>query len=361
MNTVCVDLQALCRNYLAVQAIIGDSCRLMAVVKADGYGHGMLEAALVLQKVGVSCFGVGTAGEGRCLRQNGINGQIVVLLGGCERDVELLVQYRLEPVVSDYVQLAYLQRVVQTALPVHVKVDCGMGRLGFSPQEMIQVCTKIRESSLVIAGVMSHFPVADEDVELSRKQAELFARTVEDLRGSGVEFTAHMANSAAVFGGLAFYEMVRVGLALYGCLPLMAPQFGQTSLEPVMTVKSRVLQVKQVPAGTGISYGLTQQTRRDSRLAVIGIGYADGFPRLLSGCGQVLVGGSRAQIIGRVCMNMTVVDVTDIDAVECGAEVVVLGRQGEDEISAAEIAEWAGTINYEILCSLGNLNSRVYV
>ena len=361
MNSVCIDLQALCRNTEIVQEKIGTSCQLMAVVKADGYGHGMVEVAATLQDVGLSCFGVGTAVEGQCLRQNGIIARIVVLSGGCDLDIDLLMQYRLEPVVADHSQLIRLQRDIQVALPVHVKVDCGMGRLGFSPQEMVQVCADISKSSLVLAGVMSHFPVADEDVELSRKQAELFGQTVKRIRASGCMCTAHMANSAAVLGGMAAHEMVRVGLALYGYTPSNHPQFKGVFLEPVMRVKSTVLQVKPVSAGTGISYGLTQQTRRDSILAVIGIGYADGFPRSLSGCGQVLIGGQRAAIIGRVCMNMIVVDVTDIDAVSCGDEVVVVGRQGDGEISATEVAGWAGTINYEILCALGNLNPRIYV
>ncbi|MDA3972390.1 MAG: alanine racemase [Desulfobulbaceae bacterium] len=360
MNTVRVDIQALCRNYKTIQALIGADCQVMAVVKADGYGHGMVEVAGALQGVGADCFGVGTAREGLRLRKAGVTGRIVVLLGDCGVSPEILTQYQLEPVVCDHKQLAELQDEVSGVLPIHLKIDCGMGRLGFSPGEIVQVCNDIGSSSLIIAGVMSHFPVADEDRELSKEQADLFAETVHQIHALGIKPLAHMANSAAILAGLVSHGMARAGLALYGYSPSSDPGFSQTVLEPVMTVCSTVLQVKEVPAGTGISYGLSQQTRRDSRLAVIAMGYADGFSRALSGCGQVLISGQFARVIGRVCMNMTVVDVTDIDSVECGDEVVVLGRQGENEISATEIADLTHTINYEILCTLGNLTPRSY-
>lgn len=361
MNTVCIDLQALAQNYHHLQDKIGDARQLMAVVKADGYGHGMIEVARALQGVGARCFGVGTTREGICLRQHGITGRIVVLLGGCGESIADLSKYELEPVVSNQVQLARLQEQDVTGLPIHLKVDCGMGRLGFSPGEIVQVCTDIMSTSLVIAGLMSHFPVADEDRTLTLKQANSFAEIVKKIHALGIQPLTHMANSAAILGNIAPHDMARAGIALYGCSPSSQPEFSQMVLEPVMTVKSTVLQVKSVPAGTGVSYGLTERTTRDSLLAVVGIGYADGYPRALSSCGEMLIDGQRAAIMGRVCMNMTVVDVTDIDSVKCGDEVVVLGRQGTDEVSATEIADRAKTINYEILCTLGNLNPRVFL
>lgn len=361
MNAVLVDLQALKRNYQALQTRVGSRCQLMAVVKADGYGHGMVEVAGALQNAGADCFGVGTASEGIRLRKAGITGRVVVLLGGCGESRDVLSRYQLEPVVCDHTQLAELCSEGGAPLPIHLKIDCGMGRLGFSPREIVQVCQDIVPSSLVIAGVMSHFPVADDDFQLSREQEQLFTEIVQRIRALAIEPLAHMANSAAILAGLVSHEMARAGLALYGYAPSTHPDLLKTHLEPIMTVRSTVLQVKKVPAGTGISYGLTQQTRRESTLAVIAIGYANGFPRALSGCGQVLIGGEFAPIIGRVCMNMTVVDVTDVDSVQCGDEVVVLGRQGENEISATDIADCAHTINYEILCTLGNLNPRSYV
>ena len=361
MNTVCIDLQALRHNYQQLQAKIGSERQLMAVVKADGYGHGMIEVARVLQAIGAHCFGVGTVVEGKRLRLHGITGRIVVLLGGCGESIADLSEYDLEPVVSNRVQLARLQEQATSGLAIHVKVDCGMGRLGFASDEIVQVCTDIMSSSLVIAGLMSHFPVADEDRSLTLAQAHTFAKIVKDVRALGVQPLAHMANSAAILGDIAVHDMARVGISLYGCFP--ATQFASSSvaLQPVMTVKSTVLQVKPVPAGTGVSYGLTQQTKRDSLLAVVGIGYADGYPRMLSECGAMLIGGKRAPIMGRVCMNMTVVDVTDLDTVKCGDDVIVLGKQGADEISATDIADWAGTINYEILCTLGNLSPKVFL
>ena len=361
MNTVCIDLQALRHNYQQLQDKIGSGRQLMAVVKADGYGHGMVEVAGVLQATGAQCFGVGTVVEGKRLRLHGITGRIVVLLGGCGESIADLSEYELEPVVSNRVQLARLQEEATSGLAIHVKVDCGMGRLGFAIDEIVQVCTDIMSSSLVIAGIMSHFPVADEDQTLTLAQAHTFTEIVKDVRALGIQPLVHMANSAATLGNIAIHDMVRVGIALYGCFPANPSASSPVVLQPVMTVKSTVLQVKSVPAGTGVSYGLTQQTKRDSVLAVVGIGYADGYPRMLSECGEMLIGGKRASIIGRVCMNMTVVDVTNLDTVKCGDEVIVLGKLGADEISATDIADWAGTINYEILCTLGNLSPKVFL
>lgn len=352
MNSACIDLQALRRNYQQLQGEIGQGCQLMAVVKADGYGHGMLEVAAALQQVGAVWYGVGTVCEGKRLRLHGITGRIVVLLGGCDGSVADLYEYELEPVVATLSQLDRLQEQGIPRVAIHLKVDCGMGRLGFAPQEIVSVCAALGDRPFEIAGLMSHFPVADEDLRLTGQQAELFRQLILDVRGLGITPLAHIANSAAMRAGIACNDMVRVGIALYDGLA--------ADLMSVMTVKSRVLQVKQVPAGTGISYGLTVHVKRDSILAVVGIGYADGYPRALSGCGEMLIDGRRVAVLGRVCMNMTVVDVTDLGLVECGDEVTVLGRQGEDEISATEIADWAGTINYEILCALGNLNPRVF-
>ncbi len=361
MNIAHINLQALGRNYQAMQEKVGVDCQLMAVVKSDGYGHGAVEVAGALQGVGATCFGVGTVAEGKALRQNGVTGRIVVLFGGCDGNVAELNQYELEPVVSSPAQLLDLQKNGQPGLPVHLKVDCGMGRLGFKSDEIVQVCRDIEESPFVIGSVMSHFPMADTDSEISKEQADFFAEIVRDIHALGLNPLTHMANSAAILSDISCHEMVRTGLALYGCFPSERPEIKQVILEPVMSVTSTVLQVKQVPAGTGVSYGLTQCVERESLLAVVGVGYADGYPRSLSGRGVMLVGGARAPIIGRVCMNMVVVDVTDIPSVEYGDEVVVLGKQGENEITATEIAGWATTISYEILCTLGNLNSRVYV
>lgn len=362
MATAHVDLQALRQNYQRLQDRIGDGCQFMAVVKADGYGHGMLAVAAALQEVGADWFGVGTVAEGKRLRLHGITGRIVILLGNCDWSVAELASYKLEPVVSDGAQLACLLAQAPEELAIHLKIDCGMGRLGFGPEYVVAVCRKLGKSPLVLASLMSHFPVADTDIALSLEQERLFNQVIKEVRGLGLNPMVHMANSAAVLGGIAFFDMVRVGLALYGYAPSKKePEGEKVVLEPVMRVTSRVLQVKAVPIGTGISYGLSQKTERDSILAVIDIGYADGFPRALSGCGQVLIGGEFAKVIGRVCMNMIVVDVTDIASVTCGDEVVVIGRQGERKISATDIATWAGTINYEILCTLGNLNPREYV
>lgn len=367
MNVVRIDRQAILRNYQAIRAQVGSQAQVMAVIKADGYGHGMVEMATSLQAAGARYFGVASVDQGIALRQAGINGRLVVFLGGAGEEISAMYTYSLEPVIFDGDQFAEFSAAAATlpgSLAVHLKVDCGMGRLGFKPEEAFAWSEKIHNApGLKLVGVMSHFPSADVDGELTRSQNEIFGRCVETVQASGAKVMAHTANSAATLRGREFYwDMVRPGLALYGCYPSADPQWQRTPLVPVMTVASSVVQVEDAPADKGISYGHLDKTRRPSRLAVLPIGYADGFSRLLSGgIGQVLIRGQRAPIMGRVCMNVTVVDVTDIPGARRGDEVIIMGRQGNDQISADEIAAWMGTISYEVLCLLGNNMPRQYI
>ncbi|MBU0681103.1 MAG: alanine racemase [Proteobacteria bacterium] len=367
MNIVRVDREAMRRNYQAIKAHVGREVEVMAVIKADGYGHGMVEMALTLQGAGVRHFGIATVEQGIALRQAGIKGQLVILLGGRAEEISTMQSHSLEPVIFDSDQFAEFSAVagqLPGRLAVHLKIDCGMGRLGFKPEEAFAWSEKIKASAgLKLVGVMSHFPSADGDLDLTRHQNEIFGRCVETVRASGASIKAHIANSAATLRGKEFcWDMVRPGLALYGCYPSPDPLWQRTPLVPVMSVVSTIVQVEDAPADKGISYGHIDRTRRPSRLAVLPIGYADGFSRSLSaGVGKVLIRGRRAPIIGRVCMNVTVVDVTDIPEACRGDEVIILGRQGNEQISADEIAGWMGTISYEVLCLLGNNMKRQYI
>lgn len=367
MNVVRIDREALRRNYQAIKAQVGGQTQVLAVIKADGYGHGMLDAARILQAAGSRHFAVATVEQGIALRQAGITGRLVILLGGMAKDIPAMQNHRLEPVLFDRDQFSEFSTALSTSssrLSVHLKVDCGMGRLGFPPQEVFAWSEKIQGiAGLDLVGIMSHFPVADEDLELTLHQNEIFAQCVERVRASGAKVEAHIANSAATLRGRDFYwDMVRPGLALYGCYPSSDPQWQRTPLLPVMTVASTIVQVEDAPVDKGISYGHIERTKRPSRLAILPIGYADGFLRSLSGgVGQVLVRGQRAPIIGRVCMNVTVVDVTDIPEARRGDEVIIMGCQGDEQITADEIAAWMGTISYEVLCLLGNSIRRQYI
>ncbi len=367
MNVVRIDREAIRRNYQAIQAHVGSQTQVMAVIKADGYGHGMVEMAAILQVAGVRHFGIATVEQGIALRQAGIDGSLLVLLGGTVDEIQAMHRHSLEPVIFDGCQFDEFSAAASNLpgrLRVHLKVDCGMGRLGFKPEEVLSWSAKIQGAAgLDLVGIMSHFPSADVDVELTRRQNEVFGRCVETVRGSGAKVVAHIANSPATLRDKEFYwDLVRPGLALYGCYPSSDPQLHRTPLVPVMTVASTIVQVEDAPADKGISYGHIDKTSRPSRLAVLPMGYADGFLRSLSGgVGQVLIRGKRAPIMGRVCMNVTVVDVTDIPEARRGDEVIIMGRQGNEQISADEIATWMGTISYEVLCLLGNNIQRHYI
>lgn len=367
MNVARIDRRAFCRNYQALQTRVGGRAQVMAVIKADGYGHGMVELAVSLQAVGADCFGIATVEQGVVLRRAGVTGRLVVFLGGAASELETMQAHGLEPALFDadqFHQFAAAAATLPAPLSVHLKVDCGMGRLGFQPEDTDFWCRKIAAApGLKLVGVMSHFPSADFDAEITRSHNRLFGRCVEKIRAQGLEVEAHIANSAATLRGQEYHwDLVRPGLALYGCYPSADPGWRQTPLEPVMSVVSTIVQVEDAPADKGISYGHIDKTRRPSRLAVLPMGYADGLSRHLSGgVGQVLIHGCRAPIMGRVCMNVTVVDVTDIAAVRRGDEVVVMGCQGDERISADDIAAWMGTISYEVLCLFGNSLPRLYI
>jgi alanine racemase len=363
-----IDLDALGHNCRVLQHLLGAGTKMLAVVKSDSYGHGMIPVARTLHQQGVRAFGVAEVQEGVMLRQAGISGDIVVFLGTGPDSLADVAQHGLQPVVFDREQVAEISRFACAAgsrLGVHLKVDTGMGRLGILPAEVAGFVSFLQEQKGVyLAGVMSHFPRADmADSEPCREQNRLFAGVLKragSAEGSGA--VAHIANSAALFRYPDMHwDMVRPGIALYGCYAGDGAWAGKDMLQPVMSFKSRIIQVKEVPAGTGVSYGYTYVTGRPSRLAVLPVGYNDGYLRALSNRAEVLVRGQRAPQRGRICMNVTMIDVTDIPGVCAGDEVTLMGMQQGGRISAEEVADWMGTINYEVLCLFGNSNSRVYL
>ena len=378
MDTACagatqvlVDLKALCHNYRLLQERAGGEAALMAMVKADGYGHGMIECARALAAVGCRHFAVAELAEGVALRRAGVQGLILVQFGCPDQEAagQFLV-HDLTPVVTDLATIQTLSQVATDAgrtLAVHLKVDSGMGRLGVLPEEAADYVQAIQDApGLRLTGVMSHFPRADEaDAEQTREQDARFTRLCDAL-GEPLADLAHIANS----GGLLYWSkscrsLARPGIALYGYYPDgaggRAREQGET-LQPVMSVQTRLLQVKEVATGVGISYGHAFVTSRPTRLGVLPIGYANGYLRGLVGKAEVLVRGRRVPVIGRICMNLCMVDLTDCGHdLAVGEPVVVLGQQGEGEITADEIASWLGTISYEVLCLLGNNNQRQFL
>lgn len=367
-NRIRIDLSGLESNYRLISSRAGLNIPVMAMVKADGYGHGMVRAAQAFARCGCAVFGVAELREAVVLRQGGVGGDIYVTIGFDTDEVDALFEYQLTPVIYSHEAARALSAGALARgreIGVHIKVDTGMGRLGIFPAELpafLDVLSGLE--GLKISGVMSHFPESDDPESKSTKSAlHAFSPPCRELqnRFSGI---CHIANSGAVLNfPEARCDMVRAGIALYGYHPAGegAARDMTDLLVPAMSFYTRILQVKTFPAGTGISYGHTFRTKRVTRIAVIPVGYEDGYSRALSNKGQVLVHGQRAPVCGRICMNMCMVDVTDIKDPVPGDEVVLLGRQGIESISADDIARRIDSISYEVLCMLGNNNQREYI
>ena len=359
-----VDVAALEHNLARVrEQLAGSGARAMAVVKADAYGHGAEEVSRVLEGAGVDWLGVALLEEGAKIRRAGVEIPILVLGTARPAKMGLYARYRLTPAVSSLAEVARWrdwtagQREPQ---PIHLKVDTGMGRLGVAMEEVPRALEILRgHPGLRLAGMFSHFGDAD-DLESPRNTAQedrfasvLALLTPEEREGALI----HMANSAAALHRPGSrHALARLGLAIYG----LDPAGRGTDLRPVMSVRARIVHLKEVPAGTALSYSGRTVTRRRSRIAVVPVGYADGYAWRLTGKAEALVRGRRVPLAGSVTMDMTLLDVTDTGA-ELGEEVVLLGRQGSEEVTATELATHAGTISWEILCHLGLRLPRRYV
>ena len=370
LNRIEISRAALRHNFRLCRRKAGRA-GIMPMVKADGYGHGIVECARLFAAEGAAAFGVAEAREGVVLRRAGIEVPVFVLVGMVPAVIPAVLEYRLTPVMVDGEILSELSRQAQAAgleVGLHIKVDAGMGRQGCLPSELPGLVRRVRElPGLRLEGLMAHFPMADE-VD-SANTPEVFTRFTAAVSGVVDElprgYRLHIANSGGLFHfNQTCLDLARPGIVLYGCYPEGEPHLPAAGEEllPAMRFISQVIQVRTVPAGTGLGYGQTRTTARTTRLAVLPVGYEDGYLRKLSNRAAVLVHGRRVPVVGRVSMNLTLADVTDIPGeVRQGDEVVLLGRQGEEEITADEIASWMETISYEVLCLLGNLNERIYV
>ncbi|MFQ5902465.1 MAG: alanine racemase [Candidatus Binatia bacterium] len=361
-----IDFEALRWNFRQVRKKVGSGVKILSVVKANAYGHGACEVTKTLADGGSDAFGVATLEEGIELRRGGIQSPILILAGVYPEQMNQLLQNKLTPVGCEPEVLHRLEALARRrgrSLSFHLKVDTGMGRIGLLASEIDSWLPELAKlKALKLEGVFSHLSQA-ESVEGSytQSQLEIFRHVVKRLRDEGYDPPlVHLANSAAVITlPSSHFTMVRPGLMLYGIHP--SPEMvGQVALKPVLSWKTRILQLKRLPKGSSISYGRTFVTERESLIATLPVGYADGYHRLLSNRGAVLVRGERAPIVGRVCMDLTTVDVTDIRGVEQGDEVVLLGEQGEGTISADEMARWADTISYEILTSISARVPRIH-
>lgn len=361
-----INLEALRWNFRQVRKKVGPQVKILSVVKADAYGHGATKVAKILAASGSDGFGVATLEEGIELREGGIRSPVLILAGFYPAQLEQLLINKLTPVVCEMDGLCRLEVLARrrgVSLKFHLKIDTGMGRIGFPASGVDSWLPEVSElKALKLEGVFSHFSHAENvGGSYSQNQLALFRRVIQRLRGAGYDPPLiHLANSAAVITlPSAHFTMVRPGLMLYGIHP--CPEMAEkVSLKPVLSWRSRILQLKRLPKGSSISYGQTFVTQRESLIATLPVGYADGFHRLLSNRGAVLVREERAPIVGRVCMDLTMIDVTDIRGVQQGDEVVLLGKQGADQISADEMARWAETISYEIFTSISARVPRIH-
>jgi alanine racemase len=362
-----IDLAALERNLRLIRASLPPHMRYVAVVKADAYGHGLPQTVARLMHAGADLFAVANLSEAEAIRELGPGWPILLLSPLLPEEDRYLAEHDLAATVSTEDEVARFDAVGRAAgrpVSVHLKIDTGMGRLGVWHERAPELYLKIRDAGHVrLAGVFTHFSSPDDDPAFTSEQRRRFLAALQRCDGLSLDgLFIHADNSAGIetLPGGSPFNAVRVGLLQFGVLPHPNSLLAQVHTEPVFSFHTRVGIVKDLPRGTGISYGRTHLLPRDSRVAVLTAGYGDGLPRAASNRAQVLVRGRRCPVLGRVTMDQTVVDVTDVPGVESGDEVVLVGRQQGAEISLAEFSRWADTIPWETLCSVTKRVPRIY-
>ena len=364
-----VDLDAIASNMKAMKALLPEQTGMLGVVKADAYGHGAVPVARAIEPY-VSGFAAATAEEAVQLRKAGLKGLILVLGVPFPEDFEDLIRWEIRPAVFEWEQAEALSRLAllcHKVLPIHLAVDTGMSRIGMKPgEEALELVKRVScLKGIRIEGIFTHFSRADEkDLSCTEEQLKAFEAFDRQLREQGIPIPLrHCSNSAAIVGGLSSnqLELCRAGIALYGLYPSGEVRKDLAALTPALELISCVSCLRDIGPGTAVSYGGTFVADRPMRIATIPVGYGDGYPRSLSGKGAVLIHGQRAPILGRICMDQFMVDVSHIPDVRNFDEAVLLGFQGGEHISAEEIAEVSGGFHYEILCGLNKRIPRVYI
>ncbi len=358
-----INLKNLGYNFRQIRKLVAPGTRIMVTIKADAYGHGLIPVAQKLVECGVDCFGVASIDEGVLLREAGITIPILILGAVLKTDVEPIFDYDLTATVCEpQVARALDARASGTGKPVsvHVKIDTGMGRIGVLHQEAGVFVRKLNALKNVrLEGIFTHFAFADMDKDFTQYQIGLFNKLLDELKRSGISIPlVHAANSMGVIEhGRSHFNMVRPGIVIYGLHP---KDNIDIKLKPVLSLKTKVVFVKKVPSGCGVSYGHEYVTGKPTRIATMPIGYGDGYPRNLSNQAPVLIRGKRFTVCGRICMDQMMVDIGDF-SVKVGDTAVLIGSQGKETITVEELASLSGTIPYEIVCGLGSRIPRIYV
>jgi alanine racemase len=362
-----IDLTAFERNLKRIQAALPGQMRYMAVVKADAYGHGMPQIVRRLMQSGVDCFAVANVAEAAEIRHMGAGWPILILSPLLPEEDELLIEHDLTATVSTPGECERLQALAErrgTRIKIHLKIDTGMGRLGIWHTEAPPLLRALANMpALQLEGTYTHFSSADKDPDFTKTQRARFLDALANAAPLPEGLLIHADNSAGIdsLRDESPFNAVRIGLLQFGVPPYPESAFGRVAVEPVFSFHTRVGLVKTLPAGTDISYARTRRLERDSRIAILTAGYADGVPLELSNCGSVLLHGQRCPILGRVTMDQTIIDVTDCPAARIGDHAVLIGTDSGGEISATEFSRTARTIPWETLCSVTKRVTRVYV
>ncbi len=361
-----IDLSALAFNVKTIQGILPDSCRIMAIVKANAYGHGDLPVSEHLNKLGIRDFAVATLEEGIRLREAKIHGNILILGHTPSFCAPALSRWHLTQTVTDYQHARELQDA-GLPLDVHIKIDTGMHRLGISPDHFDDILDIFSMDHLRVTGMFTHLCAADssqpDDIAFTRGQIRNFFTLEKKLEHRGIHVPIHIQSSYGIlnYPGLPC-EFARPGIILYGCYSdTSGDLLRQPALRPVLSLHSRIASIRQIHSGESVGYGRTWHADSQRRLAVLPIGYADGYPRALSNKGSVLIHGQKAPVVGRICMDQMTVDITDIPQAAPGDIATLIGKDGQEEIRAEEVAVLAGTITNELLSRLGSRLHRVTV
>lgn len=367
MSKVIIDLDAYRHNLQVVRNLVGSYVRIIAVVKANAYGHGIVPIAQCAEKWGVHMLAVANIEEGITLRQNGIKTPILVLLQPTDDELPALIEYQLTPLLSEFEvakKISELATRNKINIAIHCKIDTGMGRQGFSLDTVItEMKNIVHLPHIDIEGVATHFPCADEEADaFTINQIRVFSKLLNDFEREGIPYEfAHSANSPAIINyPKSYFDAVRPGLITYGIWPVKK-KTEKSILKPILRWETKITQVRSIKAGATIGYGKTFVANRDMDVAILPIGYADGYRTQLSNKGEVLIHGTRCPVRGNVSMDQTVVELKTTRPVKRGDTAVIIGKDGDEEICAEEIAERAGTIVYDILTGIGPRVQRTYI
>lgn len=361
-----IDLNALRHNLFAIKKWVGPQIKILGIVKADAYGHGDYEVSRVLLSNGVEMLGIAIVEEGIQLREKGIKTPLLILGGIFEEQIDTVIQYDLTPTVYDLKLADVLSKMAyhfNKVIKVHVYVDTGMGSIGVKHNKAVEFIKSLKDmKNLFIEGIYTHCSSSDEsDSSFTNLQIKRFRAMLDALDTIKARIPLrHMANSGAIIGyPEAYFTMVRPGLSLYGLYP-SEDVSRDIGLKPVMSFKTRIIHIKEMDTGDVVGYGRGYSITKPTRVAILPVGYADGYNRLLSNQGKVIIRGRKSSIIGLVCMDQCFVDVTHIKDVSVGGEVVLYGSQGQETIPIESIAKQLDTIPYEVTCSISKRVPRIY-